>query len=279
MYRKSFIDSYLNNNFSFEEAKSEIDFVLEVLFDFKYKDFLLGKMLEPWQAAKIEKVIKERVSKRKPIQQIVGQAFFYGRRFFVNKSTLIPRPETELLVEEVLSLSKEFEQPKILDIGTGSGCIPLSLIMENNKITAHCVDVSISALETAKKNALFHNILNNIKFIKSNLFENVNEKYDIIVSNPPYIPIKEKDNLEIEVRDYDPALALFAYDDLGIEFYKKIIESSKGYLNSKAYLAFELGINQACYVKELLEKNNFNEIKIVKDFNSIERIIIAKIDN
>lgn len=279
MYRKSFIDSYLNNNFSFEEAKSEIDFVIEVLFDFKYKDFLLGKTLELWQTAKIEKVIKERVSTRKPIQQIVGQAFFFGHRFFVNKSTLIPRPETELLVEEVLSLSKEFEQPKILDIGTGSGCIPLSLIMENNKITAHCVDISASALETAKKNALFHNILNNIKFIKSNLFEKVDEKYDIIVSNPPYIPIKEKDTLQIEVRDYDPALALFAYDDLGIEFYQKIIETAKNYLNINGFLAFELGINQACYVKDLLKKNNFNKIKIIKDFNSIERVIIAKIDN
>lgn len=279
MYIKSFIDAYLNNNFSIAEAKSEIDFALEILFNFKYKDFLLGKTLEQWQITKIEKVIEERVTTKRPIQQILGQAFFYGRRFFVDNSTLIPRPETELLVSEVLTLSKEIDNPAILDIGTGTGCIPITLILENNNITAHCVDVSSSAIEIAKKNALFHNILTNIDFIKSNLFENVNKKYDIIVSNPPYIPIKEKDNLQIEVKDYDPALALFAYDDLGIEFYKKIIENSKNYLKNSGYLAFELGINQACYVQELLLQNNYKDIKIINDYNSIERIIIAKNDN
>lgn len=279
MYIKSFINAYLNNKFTIEEAKSEIDFVLDVLFNFKYKDFLLGKTLEQWQITKIEKVIEERVTTKRPIQQILGQSFFYGRRFFVDNSTLIPRPETELLVSEVIALSTEFEKPVILDIGTGTGCISITLILENNNITAHCVDVSSSAIEIAKKNALFHNILTNIDFIKSNLFENVNQKYDIIVSNPPYIPIKEKDNLQIEVKDYDPALALFAYDDLGIEFYKNIIENSKNYLKNSGYLAFELGINQACYVKKLFVENNYKDIKIIKDYNSIERIIIAKNDN
>ncbi len=279
MYRKSFIDTYLKNDFSFEEAKSEIDFILEILFDFQYKDFLLGKSLNNNQIAKIEKVIEERVRTKRPIQQILGQAFFYGRRFFVNNKTLIPRPETELLVCEVLELSKKIAQPKILDIGTGTGCIPITLRLENRNVIAHSVDVSLLAIEIAKKNALFHNVLTNISFFKSNLFENVNEKYNIIVSNPPYIPIKEKESLQTEVRDFDPALALFAYDELGIEFYKRIIENSKNYIEKNGYIAFELGINQACYVKELFEQNNFKDIKIVKDYNSIERVIIAKNDN
>ena len=160
MYRKVFINTYLKNGFSFDEAKSEVDFALETLFNFTYKDFMLGKVLESWQITKLEKVIDERTKTHRPIQQIIGQAYFYGRRFFVDEYTLIPRPETELLVDKVLEISKEISNPKILDIGTGSGCIPLTLILQNKDITAHAVDISSEAIETAKKNALFHNVLN-----------------------------------------------------------------------------------------------------------------------
>ncbi len=276
MYRKAFINTYLKNKFSFDDAKSEVDFALETLFNFTYKDFMLGKALESWQIIKLEKVIEERTKTHRPIQQIIGQAYFYGRRFFVDEYTLIPRPETELLVNKVLEISKEIEKPKILDIGTGSGCIPLTLILENQQIIAHAVDISSEALETAKRNALFHNVLNNISFFKSDLFENVIEKYDIIVSNPPYIPLKDKESLQIEVKNYDPELALFTKDGLGIEFYDKIVTKAKEYLLPDGYLAFELGINQASLVSDLLQKHNFSSIEIYKDYNSIERVIICK---
>ncbi len=276
MYRKAFINTYLKNKFPFDEAKSEVDFALETLFNFTYKDFMLGKALESWQITKLEKVIEERTKTHRPIQQIIGQAYFYGRRFFVDEYTLIPRPETELLVNKVLEISKEIEKPKILDIGTGSGCIPLTLILENQQIIAHAVDISSEALETAKRNALFHNVLNNISFFKSDLFENVTEKYDIIVSNPPYIPLKDKENLQIEVKNYDPELALFTEDGFGIEFYDKIVTKAKDYLLPDGYLAFELGINQASLVSDILQKNNFSSIQIFKDYNSIERVIICK---
>ena len=276
MYRKAFINTYLKNKFSFDDAKSEVDFALETLFNFTYKDFMLGKALESWQIIKLEKVIEERTKTHRPIQQIIGQAYFYGRRFFVDEYTLIPRPETELLVNKVLEISKEIEKPKILDIGTGSGCIPLTLILENQQIIAHAVDISSEALETAKRNALFHNVLNNISFFKSDLFENVTEKYDIIVSNPPYIPLKDKESLQIEVKNYDPELALFTKDSLGIEFYDKIVTKAKEYLLPDGYLAFELGINQASLVSDLLQKHNFSSIEIYKDYNSIERVIICK---
>ena len=276
MYRKIFIDKYIKNGFSFDEAKNEVDFALEVLFNYTYKDFMLGKTIEKWQLAKYEKVLNERIQSHRPIQQIVGQAFFYGRKFFVDNSTLIPRPETELLVNEVLKLAKNIQNPKILDIGTGTGCIPITLVVENPEIEAHSVDISVDALQIAQKNVLLHNVFEKVKLKQSDLFENVDDEYNIVVSNPPYIPLKDKESLQIEVRDFDPASALFTSDDEGIEFYSKIIKSTKDYLIPDGYLLFELGINQAVLVKELLKKQGFENIKVVKDYNSIERIIIAQ---
>ena len=225
----------------------------------------------------MNKVIEERVSTRRPIQQIIGQAFFYGRRFFVNEHTLVPRPETELLVSTTLDLLKTVQNPKILDIGTGTGCIPLTLAMENENLVADSVDISLDTIETAKKNALFHNVFARVNFIHSNLFENVENEYNLIVSNPPYIPLKDKESLQVEVRDYDPPAALFTNDELGIEFYEKIILDSHNYLLPNGYLVFELGINQYTFVEKLLKDNNFTDIRVIKDFNSIERIIAAKI--
>ena len=276
MYRKIFIDKYLKNGFSFDEAKVEVDFALEVLFNYTYKDFMLGKTIEKWQLAKYDKVLNERISTHRPLQQIIGQAFFYGRKFFVNEYTLIPRPETELLVAETLKIAQEFDNPKILDIGTGTGCIPITLVLENGSISADSVDISLEAIETAEKNALLHNIYEKVKFTQSNIFENVTDKYNIIVSNPPYIPLKDKESLQIEVRDYDPPSALFASDEHGVEFYKKIIQSAKEYLLAGGFLLFELGVNQYLIVEKLLKDNDFKDIKVVQDYNSIERIIVAK---
>ena len=261
MYRKIFIDKYLKQGFDFDEAKSEVDFALDVLFRYTYKDFMLGKVLENWQITKLHKVFDERVSTRRPIQQIVGQAFFYGKKYFVSGDTLIPRPETELLVSEVLSISKTMENPKILDIGSGSGCIPISLVLENPQISADSVDISRAAIEIAEKNALLHNIYDKVRFIQSDLFEKVEGKYNIIVSNPPYIPLKDKETLQVEVRDFDPASALFTDDEHGVEFYQKIIELAKNYLLPDGYLLFELGINQYLIVEKLLKDKGFSTIK------------------
>lgn len=278
MYRKIFTDKYIKNGFSFEEAVSETDFLLEALFGYTYKEFMLGKALEKWQIDKLKKIITERVTTHKPIQQIIGTAYFYGRKFFVNENTLIPRPETEILVSKVLELAKNYKSPVILDIGTGTGCIPITLVLENNNIKADAIDISDTAIETARKNALFNNVFGNISFIKSDLFENITGKYNIIVSNPPYIPLRDKDELQIEVKDYDPAIALFTKDEYGIEFYEKIIKKSEEYLLNGGYIAFELGINQSEAVYDLLKENNFCEIEITKDYNNTDRVIVGKIN-
>lgn len=276
MYRKPFINKYLEFGFDFDEARSEVDFALDMLFNYTYKDFMLGKTLLDWQITKLWNVIKERITTRRPIQQIIGQAYFYGKKFFVNEHTLIPRPETEILVEETIKIAKNLDTPLLLDIGTGTGCIPISIALACPNTNIESIDISIEAIETAKKNALLHNVYEKINFFNSNLFENVDKKYNIIVSNPPYIPLKDKDTLEIEVKDFDPYNALFTNDEDGIEFYEKIIIESKDYLLPDGYILFEIGINQAKKVSDIFEKYNFKILKIVKDLNNIERIIIAK---
>ena len=159
MYRKNFIEEYLKNNFTFEEARSEVDYALDVLFNYTYKEYMLGKSLTDWQIIKLEKVINERINTSKPIQQIIGQAYFYGRKFFVNEYTLIPRPETELVVKEVLKICEEENGiKKILDIGSGTGCIGITLALENSGLEIKSVDVCSEALEISKKNALIHNV-------------------------------------------------------------------------------------------------------------------------
>lgn len=279
MYKKSFIEPYLQNGYSYNEAKSEIDFVLEAVFKYSYKDFILNKTLEDRQIKEVENIIKERLDTQRPIQQIVGQAFFYGRSFIVNEKTLIPRPETELLVEEVLKLLKYKSNAKILDIGTGTGCIGLTIKLENRQTEVDLLDIQSEAIEIAKQNAEKYNIEEGIEYIQSDIYEGIkNKKYDIIVSNPPYIPQKDKEELQKEVRDYESPIALYAKDEEGIEFYKKITEGASQYLNKTGYLAFEIGINQSQNVEKILKANKFNDIKIIKDYNSIERIIIGKLE-
>lgn len=276
MYEKAFVEKYLKNNFTFDEAKSEIDFIADILFNYSYKDFILGKTLEQRQLERLNAVINERMQTRKPVQQIVGQAYFYSRKFFVNENTLIPRPETEILVKKTLEIAKNIPHTCILDIGTGSGCIPITLALENSDLSLEAVDISQKALEIAQKNADFHKVSEKINFYTSNLFENVKKKYNIIVSNPPYIPLKDKETLQTEVKDHDPHLALFTSDFDGVEFYKKISSKAGEYLNTDGFLIFEIGINMSEKVVNILKRNKFNVLEVVSDFNDIERIIISQ---
>ena len=275
MYLKSFLDAYASNGFGMHEARAEINFALDVLFEYTYKDFLLGRKLSDAQIKQAQAVFDERTSLKKPIQLILGQAYFLGRRFFTDKYTLIPRPETELLVKEALALSKQLKNPDILDIGTGTGCIGISLMLENPEIKADMSDIQLNALKTAERNAAFHKVSDRAGFIPSDLFENIGKKYDIIVSNPPYIPLKDKETLQLEVKNYEPDTALFTRDDFGLEFYEKIISAAPRFLKTRSAIAFELGVNQAEKAAGLLENNGFSNIKIIKDFNSIDRIITA----
>ena len=210
-----------------------------------------------------------------PLQHITHQQEFMRLNFYVDENVLIPRPDTEVLVEEVIEIAKKNNSKKILDMCTGSGAIAVSLAkyLENVDITA--VDVSKEALKISKKNAINNNVENKITFIESNLFENLpDEKYDIIVSNPPYV---KKDVLKLlseEVKK-EPALALDGGTD-GLDFYRKIIDKAGEYLSFKGFLCLEIGYDQKYDVIEILENNGcYQDIYGKKDLCENDRIVVA----
>ena len=222
---------------------------------------------------KIDAVLAERV-KGRPLSYIIGEAEFFGRTFKVNENVLIPRPETELLVERIIKDTESYNNDKsILDIGTGSGAIAITLALETKaKIVA--VDISPKALNVAKENSI--ELCANIEFIESDLFSNVNnEKFDVIVSNPPYIKSEDILSLDREVKDYEPLLALDGGVS-GLDIYKRIIDAAPKFLKPNGKLYFEIGFGQADDISKMLEKD-FKNIEIIKDYNKIERIVVAKL--
>ncbi len=217
----------------------------------------------------------ERRAKGESVDNIFGFTEFYGLRFDVNKKVLTPRMETELLVEQVLKAEKTFKKCTILDLGTGSGAIAVAVAKNcDAKVTA--VDVSKMALAVAEQNAKKNGV--DVEFLHSNLFQDLKRKrkFDIIVSNPPYIPTSEISKLDKNVRECDPALALDGGED-GLDFYREIISKAEKRLNSNGLIFFEVGKGQAGDVRKLLKEYGFEEIKTTKDYNKIERIVSGRI--
>lgn len=258
------------------EAKVEAKILVKHFLGFGSKDLLINDEFEAdtdlLQAANLRAVT------RKPIQHIIGYAHFMGEDFVVNEHVLIPRDETELLVNmavELINGKCKIKNGKLsaLDIGTGSGCIACILAKLTNAQVLG-IDISTDALQIALENSAKLGLPNKAIFRKSDIFSNIhsNEKFDLIVSNPPYIPPNEKGKLQKEVQ-FDPELALFTNDNDGIEFYDKIIKGAPDYLNENGYLLFELGIGQAQKVKSFMQKRGFKDIGIEKDLAGIERII------
>ena len=226
----------------------------------------LKKYLHPED--NLEEALK-RLENGEPVQYIVGDVNFYGNTIKVNKNVLIPRRETEELVEKTFAYLNIFSNPKILDIGTGSGCIPITLkkLIPTSNIDA--IDISLDALEVANENKELNNV--NVNFYQSDIFSNVISKYDCIISNPPYIRYDEE-IMDI-VKNNEPHLALYA-DDNGLYFYKKILSEAKGYLNEKFIIAFEIGEEQSASIRTIANQY-FPEAKIIaeKDLQHFDRFI------
>ncbi len=213
-----------------------------------------------------------------PVQYIVKKQEFMGLDFMVDKGVLIPRPDTEILVEKVLSHIKKDKEYRIIDIGTGSGAITVSLAKYIEKSYVYSVDISEKAIEIAKTNAEKHGVLSKINFLQGSLFEPIENigikgKIDILVSNPPYIPSKDIENLQVEVSKYEPKIALDGGED-GLDFYRKIIYHSRNYLKKGGYIALEVGHDQAQRVKEIMESyEEYVDIEITKDLAGIDRVV------
>lgn len=230
-----------------------------------------------------EEILKKaslRAETKKPVQYILGCQDFMGDRYIVNENVLIPRDETEILVNCAYNLIKDKnEKIDILDIGTGSGCISCALAKKliNKNIEILAVDKSIEALEVAIENISKLDLIRKIIIRKSDLFSKIRdfEKFDLVISNPPYISKSQKNNLQKEL-EFEPYDALFTDDEEGVEFYQKIINQAPAYLKKGGYLAFEVGINQYKTVISMFEKG-FQDIEIIKDLAGIERVICAKL--
>ena len=211
-----------------------------------------------------------------PIQYIINNQEFMKLNFYVDENVLIPQPDTEILVEEVIKLAKEKENLEILDLCTGSGCIGISLAKYTKKSRVIAIDISNKAIQIAKLNAEKNLVHKQIKFMESNMFENIEEyKFDFIVSNPPYIETKVIEELSEDVRK-EPKIALDGGED-GLNFYKEIANNAYKYLKKDGYLCLEIGYNQKDNVIKLLNKiGEYKEIYSKKDLSENDRIIVAK---
>jgi protein-(glutamine-N5) methyltransferase, release factor-specific len=257
---------------NFKDAKSDILLLIYEIFDFDFSKWTMYKYDEIEDISKLD-TLNEYVKKRlghMPIQYILNKAYFCGLPLYVNENVLIPRFDTEVLVEEVLKISKKDKSKRILDICTGSGAIAIALKKLGGFERVDALDISDNALEVAKRNAKELNL--DINFLKSDMFSSLTceNKYDIIVSNPPYIQSDVVDTLESEVKDFEPRLALDGDAD-GMKFYKIIAKNYETYLADNGVLALEIGYDEADDIRALFEGKN---VVIKKDLANLDRVAI-----
>ena len=259
---------------SFSEALATIYSKEEsrILYRYFLEDFQERKLVN--LASEFEKVTEE-LKKGKPYQQILGYTEFYGNRFFVDENVLIPRPETEELLEITIQRLKnlKIKKLKILDVGTGSGIIPITLKKHFPDAEVSAMDISEKALEIAQKNADFHKT--KINFIQADyLNTNLTVNYDVIISNPPYIGIDENAEIEESVKGFEPNIALFSPTSDALIFYRKIAKDADKFLNEKGMIFLE--INQKLGNETLELFKNFSESELVKDLSGNDRFVIGK---
>ena len=259
---------------SVPEAELDARLLLEYICGTNRNDLLVhgDREVEEQHLTAYEAAIAKRM-KRIPLQHITGEQDFMGLTFQVNEHVLIPRQDTEILVEEILKGMQDYQ--RILDMCTGSGCILISLLHYNNWCEGVGVDISPLALQKAEENG--NNLLPEEKrpvWLESNLFDKVEGKFDVIVSNPPYIRSDVIETLMPEVKDHEPINALDGTED-GLYFYREIVRQAPKYLKKEGRLYFEIGHDQGADVSELLRQAGFKEIHVVKDYAGLDRVVCA----
>jgi len=272
---RRYLDQMLNEKYPNTERRSFNLWILEYLFDFSPRDAIMNAedLLDDKSVIKVQQMV-ELLAEHKPIQQIVGYSWFYGHKFSINEEVLIPRPETEELVAWMLK--DQTNDKSILDIGTGSGCIPISLA-KNSTASVTTLDISEGALKIAACNAKRLNV--KINFILADILNldvlNALSTYDVIVSNPPYVLDSDKELMSSNVVDYEPHLALFVPNNDALKYYSKITEIASRVLNPGGILYFEIHELKALEVKHLLKNKGFSSIEIRQDMQGKDRMIKA----
>jgi release factor glutamine methyltransferase len=261
-----------------ESARLNSELMLAEILSCKRLDLYLAfeRPLKDYEVDKLREWIGRR-GKFEPLQYIIGKADFYGSQFIVNNLVLIPRPETEILVDRVIVQNKSRKQLRILDIGTGCGIIPIVLALHILDATIFAIDNSADAIEVAKQNAEMNNVAERIEFLTSDIFsaQFAEDSFDIIVSNPPYVSLTEYGTLQKEIVDYEPKQAVTDMGS-GMKFYSYISEKAKSWLKQDGKLYFEVGKDQYETVKMFMSDNGFKNITAVKDLLSIDRIVIGE---
>lgn len=225
--------------------------------------------------ANLALLVKRRLG-GEPIQYIAGETEFYRMPFLVNRDVLIPRPETEHLVEKVIELAPAFRRPRIVDVGTGSGAIAITLAHEWPDAEITAIEISEGALKLARSNAERLGLNDHVHFVQGDLLAPVGgEQFDIVVSNPPYVPERDRGSLSVEVRDYEPPQALFAGDD-GLAIYRRLIPAAFSALVPGGYLVLEIGYGQSDSVGALLSAAGFVKVEFTADLQSIPRVVTAR---
>ena len=256
------------NEFNIDDSTSKVRILLSSLLNVSKEKLLIMNEEVDERLVEIFNDNLDKLIKGIPVQYIVNKQSFYGMDFYVDSRVLIPQPDTECLVEEGLEFIKGKDNTKVLDLCTGSGAIAIA-IAKNSDAIVYASDVSEDALDVAKLNA--NSLGSNITFIKSDLFNNINEKFDLIISNPPYIKTDVIDTLSNEVKN-EPRLALDGKED-GLYFYKEIIKNAKGFLNPNGKLLFEIGFDQKESVTKLFEEEEYINVYSKKDLAGLNRIV------
>lgn len=228
------------------------------------------------EAKRYEEAVARRAG-REPFQLIVGKQEFYGLEFEVKAGVLIPRPETESLVEKAVEILGQRETSSFFEAGIGSGCISVAILHSVRTATATAVDISGRALKLAARNAERHGVSGRLNLLASDLFADENGRFDVIVSNPPYIPEGDADTLQPEVIRYDPHEALFSGSD-GLNMIRRLITEAPDYLNARGYLLIEIGQDQAENVKRLLAADIWASVEVIPDLQGIPRTVVARLD-
>jgi len=247
----------------------DVDFIVAEVLGVKRTELPLISEITEEQEIEIKRVADERL-KNIPVEKIFQKAYFYGLEFKVNENVLSPRPESELIVDLAIKYIQENGYKEVLDLCTGSGCLAIS-VKKNANVNMMASDVSAKALQIAKENAKKNEV--EINFVKSDMFENINSKFDLIISNPPYIDTDEIQNLDEEVKNHDPLIALDG-GDMGLKFYNVIHDNLRKYLNENGMIIMEIGEDQKNLLISLF--NDFNLVDAVVDYAGNDRILIFK---